>query len=332
MILTAKGNNDMKILVIFTGGTIGSSKSDGWIAPDPKTKYRLLASYKGAAEFYTAEPYTLLSENLSAATLTRLCHSIIDGVKGGYEGVIVAHGTDSLQYSAAAAAFCVGCNSVPVVFVSSGYPLESELANGEINFEAAVEFIRAKAGRGVYVSYQNEMGGRVDIHPATRALRHPEMSDKVFSLCGPYAYYEGGKITLNSCYLSSDWSEGCGKVDFCDDSGILTIGVSPAERYQYDLTDVKGVVLLPYHSGTLNTQSNTFRDFCGSAKSKGIPIFLPDLPKGAAYESMKSYSELGIIALPPCSSVALIMKLWIGISMGYELEEFIKKPLAEEFI
>ena len=40
----------MKILVIFTGGTIGSAKAGGWVAPDEKTKYMLIDSYKNAAE------------------------------------------------------------------------------------------------------------------------------------------------------------------------------------------------------------------------------------------------------------------------------------------
>ena len=41
----------MKILVIFTGGTIGSEVKDGWISPDSSAKYELIANYKGKVQF-----------------------------------------------------------------------------------------------------------------------------------------------------------------------------------------------------------------------------------------------------------------------------------------
>ncbi len=319
----------MKILVIFTGGTIGSAKSGGWVAPDEKTKYILIDSYKNAdekgVEFVARSPYTILSEQLSGKELSLLCGAVAEGICGGFDGIIVAHGTDTLQYSAAAVALALGGDSIPVVFVSSGYPLEDSRANGKINFEAAVEFIRAKGGKGVFVSYANSLGGEVDIHHAARCLRHPELSDKVFSLGEPYARYEKGVVSLCEGYAAPKMGEPLGKVEFCENPGILTVAVNPADGYNYCLDGIKAVVLLPYHSGTLNTASNRFVDFCRRAKEKGIPVFLPDIPTGAAYESMKAYENLSIVALPTCTSVALTVKLWAGISKGADLVDFVKK-------
>lgn len=326
----------MKILVIFTGGTIGSAKAGGWVAPDEKTKYMLIDSYKNAAEngveFVARSPYTILSEQLSGKELSLLCGAVAEGLCGEYDGIVVAHGTDTLQYSTAAVALAVGGDSIPVVFVSSGYPLEDSRANGPINFEAAVEFIRAKAGRGVFVSYANDLDGEVDIHHAARCLRHPELSDKVFSLGGPYARYEKGAISLCEGYAVPKVSEPLGKVDFCENPGILTVAVNPADGYNYSLEGIKAVVLLPYHSGTLNTDGGRFVEFCRRAKEKDIPMFLPDIPAGAAYESMKAYEDLGIIPLPSCASVTLTVKLWLGISKGADLGDFIKRPINGEFL
>ena len=54
----------MKILVIFTGGTIGSTVKDGWISTDRATKYALIEKYKEKfgekVLFETIEPYFLL--------------------------------------------------------------------------------------------------------------------------------------------------------------------------------------------------------------------------------------------------------------------------------
>jgi len=59
----------MKILVIFTGGTIGTSIKNGWADIDNNAKYVLLDSYnnKHKIEFVTASPYSTLSENLCKA-------------------------------------------------------------------------------------------------------------------------------------------------------------------------------------------------------------------------------------------------------------------------
>ena len=93
----------MKILVIFTGGTIGSSIKDGWISTDSATKYALIEKYKenfGAdISFETTEPYFLLSENLNADTLNLLIASVKSATEKNYDGIIITHGTDTLHFS-----------------------------------------------------------------------------------------------------------------------------------------------------------------------------------------------------------------------------------------
>ena len=94
----------MKILVIFTGGTIGTSIKNGWADIDANTKYMLLNGYnnKDNIEFVTASPYSTLSENLSAKHLNLLQKEIADNIIKDFDGIIVTHGTDTLQYSATA--------------------------------------------------------------------------------------------------------------------------------------------------------------------------------------------------------------------------------------
>ncbi len=327
----------MKILVIFTGGTIGSTESNGWISTDPATDYRLINGYQSkwghSAEFVTATPYTVLSENLTAGELCLLMDCICDGVKGDYDGIIVAHGTDTLQYSAAAAAFCVGCECIPVMFVSSNFPLGSDFSNGEINFEAAVAFIRGKAGRGVYACYANDASGCVDIHCAARMLRHPEFSDKIYSLGGsPYARYRDNMVKTCDDYIPSATGTPCGRVHFCDNPGLLTIHASPTEQYDYDLSKYRAILLIPYHSGTLNTASPQLEQLCSQARELNIPVFLPDVPCGDAYESMRAYQRLHIHILLGAASVPISVKIWIAISLGLDIALFVKTPMVQEFI
>ena len=84
----------MKILVVFTGGTIGSRYNDGVISPDSSTRYKLIEMYKqngGYAEFDAISPYTVLSENLNGEYFNLLYNSVKENINN-YDGIIVTHG------------------------------------------------------------------------------------------------------------------------------------------------------------------------------------------------------------------------------------------------
>lgn len=302
----------MKIKVILTGGTIGSIYNNGFINTNSSTECLLIDNYKkvygGNIEFCIHKPYTILSENLTGDILNKLIDSLRQDNQE-YDGTIVAHGTDTLQYSACAAAYCLGSDTNPILFVSANYPLENPLSNGNINFAAAVEFIKQKAGRGVFVSYSNDLK-EVNLHYPTRLLRHAEYDHKVFSLNGEYATYKGGIITFNKNAPEADVICEC-QNKFSSTCGILNVTVSPFEEYNYSLEGVEAIVFTPYHSGTLNTASQGFVKFCEKAKNKLIPMYVTGVVEGGEYESMKSYFDLNIIPVYNLPSIALTVKIWL---------------------
>ncbi|MBQ5764669.1 MAG: asparaginase [Clostridia bacterium] len=306
----------MKILVIFTGGTIGSKENDGWIGPNSTTKSLLINTYKQNSSddivFDTVTPYEILSENLDADNLTALIDCLFDNAYKGYEGIIVCHGTDTLQYSSAAAAYCLGFDVCPVVFVSANYPLNNKKTNGHINFKAAVQFIKS-GNRGVFVSYSNDLK-TADIHLAHKLFVHREYEHQVFSLGGPVAVFKDGGVEV----LKKQLSQGItpfGRVNFAKHPGILNITVTPFEEYNYNLKGVKAVVLTPYHSGTVNTKSPAFVEFCKKAKQAKIPIVLTGVSDESLYESMQTYSELGVEVLKNTTQTAARVLLWIKLSL-----------------
>ena len=105
----------------------------------------------------------------------------------------------------------------------------------------------------------------------------------------------------------------------------------PGNSYSYSLENVNAVIFSPYHSATLNTASEDFQNFCISTKQKNIPVFLVNAPGGIAYESTKEYNDLGIIPLPLCTFVSAYVKLWLGISRKYDLKEFMKTAISNEY-
>ncbi|MBE6762032.1 MAG: hypothetical protein E7551_07065 [Ruminococcaceae bacterium] len=303
----------MKINVILTGGTIGSVYDNGFITPNSTTEYLLINNYEKVygknVDFCLHNPYTILSENLTGDILNKLIDTLSQEINGDSDGIIVAHGTDTLQYSACAAAYCLGSDTIPILFVSANYPLENPLSNGNINFAAAVEFIKQKAGRGVYVSYSNDLKS-VDFHYPTRLLKHAEFDHRVFSLNGSYAVYKDGKIVLNKEFVA-EASNSVSFKRFSDTCGILNITVSPFEEYNYSLESVKAIIFTPYHSGTLNTNSKKFKIFCQKANEKSVPMYVTGVVAGGEYQSMKAYSDLNIIPVYNMPSVPLSVKLWL---------------------
>lgn len=328
----------MKILVIFTGGTIGCAEKDGWLSTDEETKYVLINKYRketgdNETDFVTTSPYWILSENLSSAELNTLIKCVGENLKKDFDGIIVTHGTDTLQYSASALAFAFGDCEIPVVFVSAAYPLEDGRTNGHINFIAAVSFVKSGAGKGVYISYKNEGDTYVNIHTATRVMSHGEASGDLYSIDNqPFAFCEKDKIVLNEDYKESKTDTGVGEAVLCKSPEILTIHCCPGDGYGYSLEKCRAVIIVPYHSGTLNTENNDFFSFCKRAKDKNIPLFVVNSRAGMSYESKKAFDDLGLEILPLCTRISVYMKCWFAMSLGVDIRDFVQKPAAQEYV
>lgn len=299
----------MKIAVVFTGGTIGSRQSGGWISPDSTTKYALIEEFKRThgddIEFSFFTPFTILSENISAKEINCLIKLLKDLAAKDFDGIVVTHGTDSLIFSGCALSYAMGSDCKPIVLVSSNFPLNDERANGHINFAFAIDFFRKGGNKGVFISYKNRDGAARVINPLL-ALSYLEGDDRLFTLCEESA------------------AKNISPLDFtlCDNHRILVIGAHPGDDFAYCLDGTNAVIFRPYHSGTLNTASEKLKAFCKRAADKSIPLFLTNAPIGATYETASLYKELGVLPLENRTFTSAFIRLWIGISLGEDLKAF----------
>lgn len=311
----------MKILFIFTGGTIGSTVQGDCIGLDGSKPYLLLERYKkeyGMAFAYeTAAPYTALSENNTGETLRVLCESVRERIADGFDGIVVTHGTDTLQYSAAALAYTLADANIPVVLVSSNRPIESPTANGLANLHGALRFIREVGRAGVFVSYQNK-GEDVKIHRGTRLLASPAFSDGVYSIYDSfYGSFpmEGGFVknpayrelpdmgkALSAAYLTAT----------CDE--ILRVLPYPGNPYPPISAQTRYILHESYHSGTVNTACAAVKSFFEKVAKTDVRVFLTGVTDGASYESTRMFEELGIKPLYHIAPIAAFVKLWLLVS------------------
>lgn len=342
----------MKVKVIFTGGTIGSRiKEEGYIAPKEKAPYELIDQYRKTnpdnIEFDTVEPYCILSENISAKEWNQLivCVRMVL-LEEQTDGIVITHGTDTLAYSAAMLSYVFGYAEIPILLVSSDFPLEDERANGHINFYYAIKFMQERLGRGVFVSYCNK-GGQPAIHRGGRLLQHKAFSADVESIKKhwygafeheQFVFGERGKNPTKSDVEQNEKKERkeimfqeSEMVKLSSDAGeILRIVPSVGMKYPPIGEEVKAVLHESYHSGTIGINKE-LEKFVKEAKRRNIPIYVTGLTgEEAVYETVEEYKKLGMIPLFDVAPVAQYCKLWLALSNHKDLSRVMAKKFYGE--
>ena len=322
----------MKIKVIFTGGTIGSSLKDGFLA-SADAPLELLKDCD--CDFDIDEPYEILSEELTSERLLILSKSV-DSALEEADAMIITHGTDTLSYSAAFLGYVFADCKKPIVLVSSAYPLSDERENGRENFKAAIDFSKLGIG-GVYAVWHSN--GVTNIHIGTRLLQQQAYSDELESVGLSFGRVEDGKFVgkcadfersavpmLKEMVFSSASLDGFGRV--------LDIPARP-DLYYPELDEKASAVLFEsYHSGTMCVDEN-FNRFAKSAAALEIPIFVCGTSgREVEYETVKKYAETGAIPLSAASPAAMYVKLSLACSFYKgtdEIKEFMQRPCGGDF-
>jgi L-asparaginase len=316
-----------KIGIVFTGGTIGSTVgTDGFVAGDSAAPRRLLQMYGRlygnalsghAVEFITQEPYSILSERLSAGELVLLAQAVSGMLGRGVDGVIVTHGTDTLAYSAAFLDLVLGECDVPVLLVSSDYPLEDERANGLCNFHAAVDFICQSVGRGVFVSYRDRGACHVKLHRGQQLLAQEAYTDSVHSIddCCHARYFDGSfEVTDDGRDVIRARVGGLSQ-EALEQGARDIVRVRCYPQMNYPRIDREMCVLMEtYHSGTMYV-GESFCEFANEVGAFGGTIYVAGVDGSRnQYETTKAYDREMIEVLPRMSPVAAYCLLWLGRS------------------
>ena len=313
----------MKIAVLATGGTIGSKRQeDGWITQNQEQIYEILERYR-ESEFFDSSilfdcfsPYRILSEALNAHYLETLIQAVTACLEADcYDGIIICHGTDTLQYTAAILAWVYQEAGTPICLVSSNYPLQDTRANGLDNFRYAVETIK-KGLRGVMVVYRNS-DMRIYVHKGTSLLAHQTFEDNLYSVDQSYlgVYETDGSWKANPAWDKE--KETPAAVPYhglkMATSEILWLREYPGYVYPEPDKNTKAVMIEAYHSGTLGVR-RSLETLCKKAKEMGIPVYLLGAASDkAGYETMKEYKRLGLIVLPNAAPIALYCRLWLEL-------------------
>jgi len=137
-----------RVLLIYTGGTIGMNQNPQTGALEPFDFEHLLYNVPELQQFDT-EIDTLQfsppidSSDMTPARWTDLSHTIADHY-ADYDGFVVLHGTDTMAYTASALSYLLENLTKPVVFTGSQLPIGQLRTDGKENLITAVEIASAK--------------------------------------------------------------------------------------------------------------------------------------------------------------------------------------------
>lgn len=345
----------MKILCVMTGGTIGSAISDNLIDTSKNAEGeigRLIRSYDVEADIVS--PYTILSENLSLSHVLALAACIKKNIRREHVGVLVTHGTDTLQYTAAGLFYLLEGLSIPVVLVSANYVLSDKRSNGVANLSGALEFLKTEHAPGVFIAYKNNVtpdgkyteglikASPVVLYNAERTLAHMAYSDALTSLPpedvkkieDPEAkrQFISNKDIFSQVFDEMINEKLSGLFELSDDeivnaikklklrkTGPLFFHIHPGMYYPTPTPDMGAILIETYHSGTLPMDSEAFRVFLRSAKNYELPVFLAGCREYEdLYASTRDYESEGLHILKKASPLAMYMKLSLCLLFGLD--------------
>ena len=132
-----------RVFVIGTGGTIASriDYETGAVRPYIEAEELVQAIPEAAryAEIRASELMEVLSENMTPKHWETIIEETARRLREGYDGIVIAHGTDTMGYTAAALSFAFHKGlPAPVVLVGAQRSSDRPSSDAAFNFTAAV--------------------------------------------------------------------------------------------------------------------------------------------------------------------------------------------------
>lgn len=321
-----------KILVVFTGGTIGSMQEGNTIDVAKAGACHLLEYYRkeygGDVEFETIQPLNVLSENIGYDDWNTLSNTLLSLPLSEYDGMIITHGSDTLSYTAALIGMVMRHTPIPIVLTAANYTLADSRSNGLRNFKSAVDFIACRI-KGVFVIYENA-AGEAAVYIATRLCESDPYRDAYASFGGePLGRMERGVFfPVLSPANPSPRELNCEFEKLFEEitlrKKVLLIRQYPGIDYTaFDLERYGAVLLYLYHSATACTAKGdgSVSDFAERCRIKGIPVYAASFKEAGVKTSYATSKELlahRVVPLVNISPEAAYAKLCLAVNAGEE--------------
>ncbi|MGA9388227.1 MAG: Glu-tRNA(Gln) amidotransferase subunit GatD [Candidatus Bathyarchaeia archaeon] len=243
-----------QVTIISTGGTIASRVDyrTGAVRPalSASDLYSVVPELADIARIDTQILFSLFSENITPRHWTELARAVARQIDRGVNGVVIAHGTDTLGYTAAALSFALQNLPVPIVLVGSQRSADRPSSDAATNLIGAVTAATKAPFAEVTVAFhETPSDTTIVLHKGTKVRKcHTSRRDTFRSVnAPPLARIANQKITmLTKDYKKRDPAKKLVlKPEFSEKVALLKFhpGMSPALLDWHVERGFKGIVL-----------------------------------------------------------------------------------------
>lgn len=165
-----------KILLIATGGTIASKKSENGLKPQitPEELLEFIPQVQNICKVETVQLLNLDSSNMEPKHWKKIVHCIKEHY-ADFDGFVIAHGTDTMAYTAAAISYMVQNSTKPIVITGAQKPIDLEITDAKSNLIDSFLYAADDKSQGVQIVFDGK------VIAGTRAKKVRSKSYNAFS-------------------------------------------------------------------------------------------------------------------------------------------------------
>ncbi len=313
-----------KVLIIYTGGTVGMKKTEQGYTPAPGFLAEVMNLIPDMSredfpswDLYEMSPL-LDSSNMAVREWNAIASVIYENYEK-YEGFVVLHGTDTMAYTASALSFILSGLDKPVVLTGSQIPLSEIRSDGRDNLITSVLIAADGVVREVCLYFCGKLlrGNRAmkmsaDGLVAFDSPNYPHLADA------------GISIRYNLPALMKRKTPGA-KLDFSPFSevpiGVLKVfpGIQFGLFEEIMTEKLSGIVLETFGTGNIPGGGDELLPIIKKAFASGAVITVcSQCPSGTvilgAYETSSSLKAAGAVSGRDMTTEAAVAKLYYLLS------------------
>lgn len=339
--------DNSKILLIYTGGTIGmkADPETGLLVPfdfnDIYEEFPYFRKLGVELDFITLKPID--SSNVTPELWVTIAEIIRDNYNA-YDGFVVLHGTDTMCYSASALSFMLENLDKPVVFTGSQIPISVLRTDGRENLMTSIEIAAAKKdGRAVVpevsLLFQNTL------YRGNRTIKYSaENLDAFKSVNYPPLAEVGVNIHYNNAHIYKIKQPTTElRISTSLETAVLVVSIFPGMSREMlsSITHIEGlkaIVLETYGAGNAPS-ADWFIDTVKDAMDRGIIVVnVTQCPSGSVfmerYETGAKLHKIGIINGRDITTEAALAKLMYLLGKQLppsQLNDQLRRAIRGEF-
>jgi L-asparaginase len=329
-----------KILIIYTGGTIGmiNDPETNMLKPfdfDQITKeVPELMKIKCSLDAVSFKK-PIDSSNMNLKIWKKLGDYIWKNYEK-YSGFVILHGSDTMAYTASALSFMFKNLTKPIIFTGSQLPIGTIRTDGKENLITAIE-IASTLKNGVSLIQEVAIYFEYQLYRANRTTKVSSEDFEAFKSFNYPTLAEAGihiKFNERNLLRPKDVKT---TYNAAFDSNLAIVHLFPGidlDNFQYAIGNpkIRAIILLTFGSGNAPTDSSFLKILKEQLKKGKVIINLTQCNGGSVqqgkYETSDQLLKMGVVGAKDMTLESVITKLMIILGQ-YKSENEIKKAFVK---